>query len=125
MSLVEDDEIISNESKVADPSSNFFENAFNPLGIKTNEYSNDNDSLKSPLEIAIQKYEQHPSINLIKENVTYNESFHFLPNEEERILKEIINLHNKKNGTFKKIPTCSLQNVSDICSPILANIWNE
>ena len=31
----------------------------------------------------------------------------------------------QKNGTFKNIPTCRLKDVSDICSPILANIWNE
>ena len=30
-----------------------------------------------------------------------------------------------KNGTFKNIPTRRLKDVSDICSPILANIWNE
>ena len=30
-----------------------------------------------------------------------------------------------KNGTFKNIPTRRLKNVSDIFSPILANIWNE
>ena len=44
-----------------------FENAVHSLGIKTNEYSNDNCDLKNPLEIAIKKYEQHPSINLIKQ----------------------------------------------------------
>ena len=33
--------------------------------------------------------------------------------------------YNKKNGTFKNIPTRRLKDVSDICSPILANIWNE
>ena len=77
------------------------------------------------MKIAIKKYEQHPSINLIKENITNNESFYFLPTELESILKEIINLDNKKNGTFKNIPTRRLKDVSDICSPILANIWNE
>ena len=31
----------------------------------------------------------------------------------------------QQNGTFKNIPTRRLKDVSDICSPILANIWNE
>ena len=75
--LVENDEIISDESKVADSFSNFFENALHSLGIKTNEYSNDNYGLENPVEIAIKKYEQHLSINLIKENITSNESFYF------------------------------------------------
>ena len=66
ISLVENDEIISDESKVANSFSNFFENAIHSLGIKTNKYSNDNYGLQNPVEIAIKKYEQHPSINLIK-----------------------------------------------------------
>ena len=52
---------------------------------------------------------QHPSINLIKVNITNDESFHFLPTKKESILKEIINLDNKKNGTFKNIPTRRLK----------------
>ena len=43
----------------------------------------------------------------------------------EKILKEIINLDNKKNRTFKNIPTRCIKDVSDVCSPVLANIWNE
>ena len=124
MLLVENGEIISDESKVANSYSNFFENAIHSLGIKTNEYSNNNYSLKNSVEIAIKKYEQHPSINLAKENITNNESFHSLPTKKESILKEIMNFDNKK-WNFKNIPTRRLKDVSDICSPILANIWNE
>ena len=53
IALVENDEIISDESKVANSFSNFFENALHSLGIKTNEYSNNNYDLKNPAEIAI------------------------------------------------------------------------
>ena len=120
ITLVEND-----ESKVANSFSNFFENAVHSFGIKTNESTNNKYGLKNPVEIAIKIYQQHPSINLKKENITNNESFHFLPTEQESILKEIINLDNKKNGTFKNIHTRRLKDVSDICSPILANIWNE
>ena len=100
ITLVENDEIISDESKVANSFSNFFENAIHSLGIKTNEYSNNNYGLKNPVEISIKKSEQHPSINLIKENITNNESFHFLPTEPESILGEI-NLDNKKVELLK------------------------
>ena len=125
ITLVESDEIISDESKVTNSFSNFFENIIHSLGIKTKECSNNNYSLKNPVDIAIKKYEQHLSINLIKENITNDESFHLLPTEQESILKEIINLDNKKNGTFKNIHTRRLKDVSDICSTILANICNE
>ena len=53
------------------------------------------------IAIAIKKYEQHLSINLIKENITNDGSFHFLPTEQESILKEIINLDNKKLELLK------------------------
>ena len=85
ISLVENDEVISDESKVASSLSNFFENAIHSLGIKTSEYSNDNYGLKNPVEIAIKKYEQNPSINLIKENITKYENFHLLPTDLENI----------------------------------------
>ena len=43
--------------------------------------TNDNYGLKNPVEITTKKYEHHPSINHIKENITEIGSFHFLPNE--------------------------------------------
>ena len=100
ITLAENDDIISDESKFANSFSTFFENAIHSLGIKTNEYSNNNYSLKNPIEITIKKYEQHSSINLIKENITNDESFHFLPTEQESTLKEVINLDNKINGLY-------------------------
>ena len=62
--MVENDEIISDESKTANSFSNFFLNAIHSLGIKTNEYSNESYGLnfKNPVEIAIKEHEQHPSI---------------------------------------------------------------
>ena len=31
----------------------------------------------------------------------------------------------QKNGTFNNIPTRCIKDVSDVCSPVLPNIWNE
>ena len=98
ISLVEKGKIISDESKVASSFSSFFENAIRSLGIKVNKHSQENYDLKNPVEIAIKKSEQHPSINLINKNVTSNENFHFSPVDHENILKEIINLDNKKRN---------------------------
>ena len=92
ITLVENDEIISDESKVANSLSNFFENALHSLGIKTKEYSNNKYGLKNPVEIAIKKYEQHSSIKLINENITNDESFHFLSTKQESISKKLLTL---------------------------------
>ena len=45
--------------------------------------------------------------------------------DHENISKNFFNLYNQKNGTFKNIPTRQINDVSDVRSPILANIWNE
>ena len=34
------------------------------------------------------------------------------------------NLDNKKNGTFKNIPSDRLKEVSEVTAPCLTNIWN-
>ena len=87
ISLVEKGEIISDESKVANSFSNFFENAIHSLGIKANKHSQENYDFKNPAEIAIKKSEQHPSIDLINKNITNNENFYFSPVHHENILK--------------------------------------
>ena len=45
ISLVEKGEIISDESKIANTFSNFFENAIRSLGIKTNKHSHEDYGL--------------------------------------------------------------------------------
>ena len=51
--FLEKGEIISDESKVVNSFSNFFENAIRSLGIKANEHFQENYDLKNPVEIAI------------------------------------------------------------------------
>ena len=78
MSLLEKGKLISDESNVANSSSNFFENAIQSLGIKANEHSNESYGLNNTFEIAITKFEQHPTTNFINENVINSISVHFL-----------------------------------------------
>ena len=96
--LVEQGKIISDESKVSNSFCNFFENAIRSLGIKPNGHFQENYDLENPAEIAIKKFKQHPSIDVIDKDITNNESFHFSQANHENILEEIINLDNK--GTF-------------------------
>ena len=71
------------------------------LGTKANDHSQENYNFKNHVEIAIKKFEQHLNINLIYKNITNNENFHFSPADHENILKEIINLDNKKMELLK------------------------
>ena len=79
----------------------------------------------SPLEIAIRKFENHPSVQVIKQNISVNKDFYFSNIEVSDILKETTHLNNKKNGTFGNTPTKLLKAVSDICAPALNDIWNN
>ena len=65
MSLVEKGELISDELKVANSCSNFFEIAAQLLGIKANEYSNEKYRLNNTVETVEINNKQLPNTNLI------------------------------------------------------------
>ena len=67
--LVEKAEMISNESKIVNSSSDFFEIDIRLLGTKAKENSHESCCLNNPLEIAIKKFEEHPSITLLAKNL--------------------------------------------------------
>ena len=68
------------------------------LGIKTHhEFSNTNDNSQDPIENAICKYENHPSVILIKKHMEgTNSSFVFETVTEEKMEKPITNLNIRK-----------------------------
>ena len=119
ISLVEKGKLLSNETKVAEMFSNIFENAVNELGINKNDAKfNDEPAVSAnPVDIAIQKFDNHPSVKLIRDNITLSDM--------SQILKKVANLNGAKNGTFKNIPTCCVKEVAGICSPALTKIWSN
>ena len=62
------------------------------------------ENLSDPLEIAFKKFENHPSVQAIKQNISVNQDFYFSNTEVGDILKETTTLNNKRNGTFGNIP---------------------
>ena len=106
--------------------STFFEDAVRSLNAEPDEYYLcDTENLSNPVDIAIRKFENHPSVQAIKQNISVNKDFYFSNTEVSDILKETTALNNKKNGTFGNIPTKLLKEVSDICAPALNDIWNN
>ena len=89
-----------------------------PSGVSGVSLSQDSD----PIDIAFNKYVDHPSVLKIKEY--FNEDTEFNSSEviSNDIEKEMKNLDSSKKGTFKNITPKSLKEVSDICSPILCDI---
>ena len=106
--------------------STFFEDAVRSLTVEPDKYYlSDIENLSNPVEIAIRKFENHPMVQAIKQNISVNKDFYFSNTEVSDILKETTALNNKKNGTFGNIPTKLLKEVSDIYAPALNDIWNN
>ena len=65
-----------------------------------------NSRSKDGVDVAIEKYMDHPSIKIINENVLSFESrFSFKEIRESGIQKEVSNLNSNKAGAFGNIPT--------------------
>ena len=80
---------------------------------------------ESGVSEAIQKYENHPSVISIKENVKIDHEFSFSDVTIDEIKVEIKRLNIKKSGTFMNIPTKHLQQSIDIICEPLMYIWNN
>ena len=126
ISIEKNNRIISDDFVLSEEFSTFFEDAVRSLNVEPNEYFLcDMENLNNPVDIAIRKFENHPSVQAIKQNISVNKDFYFSNTEVSDILKETTALNNKKNGTFGNIPTKLLKEVSDICAPALNDIWNN
>ena len=64
----------------------------------------------NPVEIAIKKFKNHPSVQIIKEHVSTDD-----------ILEKTKNLDSKKNHTFKNIPCNRVKEVSKVTEPCVTN----
>ena len=71
-------EVISEDREIAETFSAFFRDAVKSLDIKSDTVDPENfDSLTDPIDSAIKKFENHPSIVAIKSNVQPNTLFNF------------------------------------------------
>ena len=116
ISIEKNNWIISDDFVLSEEFSTFFEDAVRLLNVEPDKYYLSEKKFK---------YENHPSVQVIKKNISVNKDFYFSNTEVSDILKETTALNNKKNGTFGNIPTKLLKEVSDICAPALNDIWNN
>ena len=125
ITLVENEEVITDDKEVAEAFNTFFDKAVTSLDIKINPFlMNDPGDLENPVDIALKKFESHPSILAIKNNVEVNSTFVFSMVTPKDILSKIKELNPRKSGTFMNIPVSILKEVQDIAAEPLAKIWN-
>ena len=119
--------LIKSEEEVANIFSNFFVNIVPNLGIKTqHEFLNTTDNSQDPIENAICKYENHPSIILIKKHMQgANSSFVFETVTKEKIEKLITNLNIRKAVQSNDIPTKLVKEFGYLFSKYIATSINR
>ena len=125
ITLIENERILSADGDVAEFLNSFFSDATKTLGINENRYIlNDTLHMVDSIEIALKKFESHPSILKINEKV--GESvFSFNTVTLEDVILEIRNLNPNKASIVTSIPLRNLKENADICGPALHPIVNN
>ena len=126
ITLVENNELITEDTEVAEKFNKYFIATVSSLAITENKaLLTDNSDIDDPVKKAVKKFENHPSILDIKKNVTISSMFTFSQVTAAEMLLEINNLDDKKAGTFMNIPVKRLKEVGDIVAQTLTEIWND
>ena len=105
---------------------NIFVESVKSLNINANkDLLNPTVNLTDPVDIALKKFENHPSILGIKEHVSIEAKLSFSKVETSDISIEIRNLDIKKAGTFSNIIAKQLKQFEQIIAePLIMDIWN-
>ena len=122
--LIEDETIISKDVEVAETMNEFFVSVTDSLGINENSgYENATEGIADPIDKAVHKFSNHPSILKINEQYQNAGSFHFQKVTPDVVDNEVRNLNHKKATTHKNIPPKILK--SNICVEPLTQIFND
>ena len=120
---------MSHDKEIAETFNNYFNNAVKSLNLHCDpEHSSCSESHckfrdftisdvsdeNDPIEIAIRKFKNHPSIVYVNKNTQKNTTFSFDEIETDSLKKMIDNLDSRRSGTFGGIPANCLKGVSDI-----------
>ena len=126
ITLLEGEEIISNDNEIAEIFNAYFANIVDNLNVKgfvTSDYSYAPE-LDNIMNI-VEKFKNHPSISKIKKIVKIDQPFSFLPVSESVICDKIESLDKRKPTTHNNIPTRILVENKDIISPFITEMYNE
>ena len=92
--------IFSDDLEIAEKFNEFFKNAVNNLNLSSNkDLLLSTTHLSDPVQKAIEKYKNQPSILAIQNNVPIDQSFYSQMTSTDAIYKQINLLNSKKNGT--------------------------
>ena len=124
ITLVENNKVVSDESKLVEIFSKYFGNIVQNLGIDgiTNT-SSDNEAVT--IRQAIEKYQSHPSIKVIRENIDTTNTFSFDLTSSESMSTIINNLDTSKATEQVDIPIKLIKDNKDLFSYFISGSFNN
>ena len=126
INLYENGNLISKESQVAEVLNEHFVNITDSLGIVENkDIITPTIGIEDPVEVAIKKFESHPSILKIRRHIANSEKFAFRAVTEDETNTQLGKLNPKKGAPVGCIPAKILKDNSDIFSFHLTNLFNK
>ena len=123
--LVENDITTSDNKDIAEKLNSFFIDTVDNLEIEAFLFENTNIISTAKLDDIISKYENHPSIRKIKENIENGNKFTFKDMTSLDFENEILKLDRKMANLQNDIPTKMLIKTYDIISNYLSEYYNK
>ena len=124
MTLIENENIISNNKKVAETFHKFFINVVKTLNISQNPYLTSRTSQTDPMLLFIEKFSKHPRIINVKIRMSNSNClFSFKFETQEKLFELIQNLNGNKATQQYDIPIKILKENSEIFSYIFRKVF--
>ena len=127
ITLVENDETVTDNKEISETLNNFFSEVVTNFNLPQYHDPTVNvDDIEDPVARSVEKYKNHPSIRLIKENYrNTNNIFHFENVSVKEIEKELKKLLSSKAAQDTDIPTKVIKDNINIFTPILLDEFNK
>ena len=122
--IIDDENVHSDNTVVAEKLNNFFVEAVQCLEIQPYRSEAKRNACAGNIDEILKQYEQHPSILQIKENVNITDKFIFDDTTPQDINKRILDLDPKKASIENDIPIKILIRSNDMVKH-LAKIYNN
>ena len=129
ITLIENDEIISEEGKVAEILNNYYVDAVPNLGIEKSYVENvperKGEKLEDKIDSILNQYKSHPSIVMINNKVKVTSKFKFRDTNADEMYRRIISLDSKKAVPAGDVSVDVLKCTADIICKTVADVFNE
>ena len=123
---IENGRIISKVSEIAEIFNHHFASITDSLRISSSDsVLLPKDSVLDSVDKAVRKYDAHPSICKIRENIKFTKKFEFSEVSTSDIAVQIKQLNSKKASPVDSIPVRILKENSDVSSVVIQFLFNS